>query len=74
MADLSTADLAELLRGAAKAVEANDSFEGRISYTFGTTPDTFEVDAFVRVGNSMGQGGAIVIQPNAEPAPEEVPG
>lgn len=68
MADLSKIELLALLKGAAAAIERDDSFEGRIAYTFGTAPETFEVDAFLRVGNSMGQGGAIVIQPDREPS------
>lgn len=46
------------------AVEHDDSFEGRLYYT---TLDErcgraeFMVDAFIRVGNSEGQGGSIVV-------------
>jgi hypothetical protein len=73
MAEMTREDLAAMLRDMAAVVEARDSFEGRIAYTFGSGPDDFEVDAFYRVGNSMGQGGAVFIQPSPQPLPEEVP-
>lgn len=57
-------ELAALLRTAADEVEKTASFEGSINWE---TPDEdfdgrYEVLAFVRVGNDMGQGGAIVVQ------------
>jgi hypothetical protein len=63
MAELTKDELVGVLRDAANVVAESDSFEGRIAYTFGSQPDTFEVDAFYRVGNSMGQGGARIILP-----------
>ena len=53
-------DVAAALRSMADSIEASDSFEGSLQYT-ATDRDTFEVDAFWRVGNSEGQGGAVVI-------------
>lgn len=52
--------LLALLQRTIDAVKANDSFEGRIAYT-STSQDTFSVQAAVRVGNSQGQGGMIVV-------------
>lgn len=55
------------LRDMANTVERNDSFEGSIQYTCfweqeALEADEFEVSAFYRVGNSMGQGGCVLIQ------------
>lgn len=55
-------DFVRFLRTTLKAVEENDSAEGRIQYEWGSTPGTFNVDAFVRVGNSRGQGGCIMVR------------
>lgn len=70
---MSKEKLIKLLKDTLHAVENNDTFEGRISYScmpehVELAADEFEVDAFVRVGNSEGQGGAICIQPT--PVPE----
>ena len=54
--------LIQLLEQTITALKENDSMEGRIMYQFGDEPGTFNVDAFVRVGNSQGQGGAIIVQ------------
>ncbi len=52
--------LIEALRNIAQAIEADDSFEGSIEYSI-AGPQLFDVRAFWRVGNSMGQGGSISI-------------
>jgi hypothetical protein len=53
------------LRSMADSIDEGDSFEGSIQYTITgrdvTGQDTFDVLAFWRVGNSMGQGGSIMI-------------
>ncbi len=48
------------LHGIAQSISENDSFEGTLEYVV-SGPDTFDVRAFWRVGNSEGQGGSIVI-------------
>jgi hypothetical protein len=53
-------ELVSLLTQAISAIVRRDSFEGRIEYTM--RPDgEFDVEAFVRVGNSEGQGSCILI-------------
>jgi len=54
------ADFVAFLKAALRAVEEDDTMEGRIQYEFGDIPGEFNVNAFVRVGNSQGQGGAIL--------------
>lgn len=61
---LTPAELASHLRRAADEVERLGSIEGSIAWE---TParnfdQRFEVLAFYRVGNDMGQGGAVVIR------------
>ena len=68
---MKSADLILLLERTIHALRTSDSFEGRIHYTFelpggAMGNDTFEVDAFVRVGNSEGQGGALVVAPSVQ--------
>lgn len=62
--------LVEFLRMVADEVERNASFEGRIFWTYpdpddpeqaDLDPSTFMVDAFVRNGNDLGQGGCWLI-------------
>lgn len=63
---ISKQKLLELLNDITESIKANDSFEGRLSYTClndACKKEEFEVDAFIRVGNSEGQGGCILIQP-----------
>ena len=55
-------EFVQLLKNTIAAIESDDSFQGRIAYEVGEAPDTFNVDAFVRVGNSMGLSGCIVVQ------------
>jgi hypothetical protein len=55
-------DLLAILESIAAHVREDDSFEGRISYTCmaeGLARGEFEVEAFYRIGNSEGQGGAV---------------
>ncbi len=61
MKEINKQQLIHFLQDTIKAIEENDTFEGRILYKMAATLDTFEVDAFVRVGNSMGQGGSMII-------------
>ncbi|KKL11980.1 hypothetical protein LCGC14_2540330 [marine sediment metagenome] len=61
MKEINKQQLIHFLKNTIKVIEEDDSFEGRISYKMAATLDTFEVDAFVRTGNSMGQGGAMII-------------
>jgi hypothetical protein len=61
---LTPAEFAGVLRDAASEVERTASFEGSIAWE---TPaenfdHRFEVIAFYRTGNDMGQGGAVVIR------------
>lgn len=66
--------LLQLLAFAQELVENADSMEGSITYGWSDEPGQYDVHAFIRTGNSMGQGGAIVIQGEApEPAPDVYP-
>lgn len=58
---LSRAELVQLLQVALGGVREKDSDDGSIRYER-IGPDEFEVSAFVRVGNSAGQGGCVLIQ------------
>ncbi|MBN3761375.1 hypothetical protein [Burkholderia sp. Ac-20365] len=65
---LKKEQLIALLEETLAAVKSDDSFEGRVAFScmvdhVELAPDEFEVDAFVRTGNSLGQGGAICILP-----------
>jgi hypothetical protein len=47
------------------AVSNDDSFEGSLSYSMmepGLERDEIEVGAFFRIGNSQGQGGAVIVE------------
>ena len=50
-----------LLRRTAELIEKNDSFEGSLAYEQ-VDNDNFDINAFIKCGNSLGQGGAIIIQ------------
>lgn len=54
-------ELIALLQRTIDSLKANDSFQGRIAYEV-RPGSTFNVDAAVRIGNSQGQGGMIVVQ------------
>ena len=58
---IKRARLVELLQRTIEAIESDDSYEGRVAYQE-MLPGEFEVDAFVRVGTSEGQGGCMLIQ------------
>lgn len=62
MAQMTNAQLAATLRSMAASVEAGDSYEGNIAYSFGTQGNTSTVQATWRVGNSMGQGGMRMVE------------
>lgn len=56
--------LIELLEATLEEVKGNASFEGRIQYTCmvdDCPKGHFAVRAFIRTGNDMGQGGAMVV-------------
>lgn len=59
---MKKAEFIQLLKATIAAVENDDSIQGRIAYEASSAPDTFNVDAFVRVGNAMGQGSCILVQ------------
>lgn len=75
---LTKEQLKNLLKNILITIDSDDSFEGRISYTcmderVPCGKDEFEVDAFYRVGNSEGQGGAHIVEPTAKPEPLAIP-
>lgn len=53
--------LIELLQRTCAAIQGKDTFQGRIEYEV-RDGQVFNVSAAVRIGNSMGQGGMILIQ------------
>lgn len=62
---VSKEGLLNILQDMIETIKADDSFEGSLSYTVmddDLGPGEFEVGAFYRFGNSMGQGGAVVIE------------
>jgi hypothetical protein len=72
MAKISKAELAAALRDMAARIDADDSFEGRISYSCMEEDcgrGEFEVEAAWRTGNSEGQGGSIIIEASAKSDP-----
>ena len=75
---MSKDELIEVVKGILSSIEADDSFEGSLNYSCmhpAVTGSEFEVGAMFRVGNSMGQGGMVVIDnlPEDEGLPEPVP-
>lgn len=58
---LSKEQLLAALEDMIERVHADDSFEGRIEYHL-RDDGAFNVEAFWRIGNSEGQGGARIIQ------------
>ena len=66
MAKHTKAVLLDFLKATLQAIEEDDSFEGSIQYQV-TGRDEFEIGAFVRVGNSMGQGGSMLIEATKYP-------
>lgn len=71
---------ADLLHDAHQAVLHSDSFEGSIRWELlvgqpppvGTSEETFAVQAAYRVGNSMGQGGMVLVGDVDGPQPAEL--
>lgn len=47
-------------------VMGRDSMEGTLEYTWTDEPGTYRVKAFLRCGNSLGQGGARIISQHTE--------
>jgi hypothetical protein len=68
-------DLLQLLAWTRELVENDDSMEGSITYGWSDEPGVYDVHAFLRTGNSMGQGGVVILQttPEPEPAPDVDP-
>lgn len=59
----------ELLVDLLTEVKNNDSLQGNVTYDAlhpKAGPDEFEVTAYFRVGNSMGQGGVVMVDPVLE--------
>ena len=71
---MKKADLISFLEQTLAAIKEDDSFEGSIQYQV-SGPEDFRVNAFVRVGNSMGQGSCMMVQDGhgEEPATPEFP-
>ena len=73
---MSKDDLIATVKDILASIEANDSFEGTINYSCmhpAVQGPEFEVGAMYRVGNSMGQGGMVVIDNLPVEEPELVP-
>lgn len=71
---LTTAEFVAILEDIKKVVAERDSFEGTLTYTFpeeDDPDDTFRVEARYRIGNSMGQGGMVVVGEFGEEGPSE---
>lgn len=60
--------LLDLLSDVQTLVRADDSAEGSITYAWSPTPGIYEVSAFVRTGNSLGQGGCLLVNATTFPA------
>lgn len=58
---IGLADLLELLDDLRELLIGGDSMEGHIRYEWGDEPDTYNVVAAIRFGNSAGQGGVRLI-------------
>jgi hypothetical protein len=54
---LSKGQFIVILHELIESVEADDSMEGSLAYQWGEEAGTYRVQAALRVGNSMGQGG-----------------
>jgi hypothetical protein len=58
-----------LLENLIQAIKDDDSMEGRLQYQWSPSrPGELDVEGFIRTGNSMGQGGAVIIQDPAAKA------
>ncbi|WP_329390082.1 hypothetical protein OG211_12145 [Streptomyces niveus] len=60
---MSREELLKLLDDMRERVASRDSFEGHIQYLIAdvTNEHPFDVAAMYRVGNSMGQGGCVLV-------------
>lgn len=59
-----------LIENLRSLVEADDSMEGYINYSWSETPGIYDVSAVLRTGNSMGQGGMLVVNSGTFPPPD----
>lgn len=70
-------DFLSLLRTLQSAVEEDDSYEGHLEYSLGDKYPDMLVQACIRVGNQMGQGGVLLVgdtsADSAPPLPLELP-
>jgi len=66
-------DFVNFIKKTLKAVENDDSAEGSIRYEWGKERDLYNVNAFVRVGNSMGQGGCVLVNEKLRDDPPQGP-
>lgn len=69
MQNMSHEDLVSLLDDMRERVAARDSFEGQIRYLIAEpgSEHPFNVAAMYRVGNSMGQGGCVLVGAETTP-------
>lgn len=54
--------LLEILDRIRSEIERDASMEGALTYAWGEEPGEYLVRAFIRTGNDMGQGGAMIVQ------------
>jgi hypothetical protein len=59
---LTKAEFIILLEALIRDIAEDDSMEGSLSYEWGEEPESFRVQAALRVGNSAGQGGLRLIR------------
>ena len=67
---MKTEDLLAMLEDVKRCIAADDSYEGSLVWEATMRKGEFEVYASYRVGNSMGQGGVVLIERSKE---EETP-
>lgn len=61
-ASMSGPELQVVLQDITGLIDRDDSAEGSISYAWSDTPGVYEVHAVYRTGNSLGQGGSVIIE------------
>jgi hypothetical protein len=66
---ISKDEFLHLLARLKQAIDTDDSMEGNLSYEWAKERHFFDVQAFIRVGNSEGQGGAIIVGEATLPSP-----
>jgi hypothetical protein len=71
---MKTEDLLALLADVSRCIQADDSYEGSLVWEATMRPHEFEVYASYRVGNSMGQGGVVLVERSKEVARAEEDG